>query len=437
MGISQKPRYNLSLILQETGLKADTLRAWERRYGIPSPIRSAGGQRLYSDYDLEQTKWLCARLEEGMRIGQAAALWQELAAAGNDPLISSDRDSLHQESSDDLKQLKKRWIGFCLQYDDFQAENILTRAFTFFPDEKVCTELLLPALREIGGLWFAGEASVNQEHFASEIASRKLQSLIAAAPSPSRSQRILLANPPGEMHTLSLEMLTLLLKNRGWMVTYLGANTPHPELLETIKDSGADLAVFSAARLDTAANLLKVLITLAENGIQSAYGGGIFKRSPQLTERLPGVYLGEDLGQAVDTIEKMLTSPQTSVANTPLENPYSDLFRAIESSSLQISNQVLERYRKIAPSPSAAQLTEAIEMYLGDLLAGLKLGDPGLIRPNLDWIADLLATRGLDPDQLGILLEQLASAINDTLGPQAAPISDLMASLIDSEGKQS
>ena len=67
--------YNLGAITRETGLHPDTLRAWERRYDLPQPTRSDGGQRLYSQRDLEIIRWLIAKQETGLRISQAADLW--------------------------------------------------------------------------------------------------------------------------------------------------------------------------------------------------------------------------------------------------------------------------------------------------------------------------------------------------------------------------
>ena len=78
------PVHNLKVVLQESGLKADTVRAWERRYGLPRPERSAGGHRLYSYYDIEIVKWLLARQDEGMRISQAVDLFGRLENEGQD-----------------------------------------------------------------------------------------------------------------------------------------------------------------------------------------------------------------------------------------------------------------------------------------------------------------------------------------------------------------
>src|SRR5215212_1390860 len=84
--ISTTPAFNLKVVLKETGIAADTLRAWERRYGLPMPQRSAGGHRLYSQRDIEIIKWLMKRQEAGLSISRAVDLWNEQIALGTDPL---------------------------------------------------------------------------------------------------------------------------------------------------------------------------------------------------------------------------------------------------------------------------------------------------------------------------------------------------------------
>ena len=86
--ISQAPIYNLKAVLKETNLKPDVLRAWERRYELPAPQRTAGGHRLYSAYDIETVKWLRARQAEGLSISRAVDLWRDMVAAGRDPLAA-------------------------------------------------------------------------------------------------------------------------------------------------------------------------------------------------------------------------------------------------------------------------------------------------------------------------------------------------------------
>lgn len=87
--INRSPAFNMKVVVQETGIKPDTLRAWERRYGLPDPQRTAGGHRLYSQYDIDLLKWLLARLDEGMSISHAVTMWRQLEVDGKDPLLAS------------------------------------------------------------------------------------------------------------------------------------------------------------------------------------------------------------------------------------------------------------------------------------------------------------------------------------------------------------
>jgi MerR family transcriptional regulator, light-induced transcriptional regulator len=86
--ITQTPTFNLKAVTQETGINPDTLRAWERRYGLPQPERTAGGHRIYSQHDIALLKWLLARQEEGLSISRAVDLWRKLKTEGQDPLLA-------------------------------------------------------------------------------------------------------------------------------------------------------------------------------------------------------------------------------------------------------------------------------------------------------------------------------------------------------------
>jgi DNA-binding transcriptional MerR regulator len=79
----ETPAFNMKVVVQETGLKPDTLRAWERRYNLPQPERTEGGHRLYSRQDIELLKWLISRQDEGMNISHAVELWNRLLAGAN------------------------------------------------------------------------------------------------------------------------------------------------------------------------------------------------------------------------------------------------------------------------------------------------------------------------------------------------------------------
>ena len=194
MSIDRSPIYNLNAVLKETGLKADVLRAWERRYELPIPQRSAGGHRLYSEYDIETVKWLRARQAEGLSISRAVELWREILQSGRDPLSGYGyKEALPPQPTPitDIRidSLRNLWLEACLNFDDHKAEEALNLAFVLYPVEMVCTEILQQGLNIIGEDWYRGKASVQQEHFASALAARRLETLISATPPPTRRKR--------------------------------------------------------------------------------------------------------------------------------------------------------------------------------------------------------------------------------------------------------
>ncbi|MGD8857690.1 MAG: MerR family transcriptional regulator, partial [Chloroflexota bacterium] len=72
----QTPTFNMKAVVQETGIRPDTLRAWERRYDLPTPERTEGGHRIYSQRDVDTLKWLMVRQEEGLSISHAVELFK-------------------------------------------------------------------------------------------------------------------------------------------------------------------------------------------------------------------------------------------------------------------------------------------------------------------------------------------------------------------------
>ena len=183
------PTYNLKAVVRETGLKPDTLRAWERRYGIPEPDRTGGGHRLYSQHDINTLKWLLARQDEGLSISRAVALWHSLLAEGRNPLHVY--PAAHEgepaayvplEPGGAIVELRRAWVEACLAFDERRAEAVLNQTFSYYAPETVCFELLQKALVEIGEGWYNGRLSVQQEHFTSALALRRLRK----APSPCR-----------------------------------------------------------------------------------------------------------------------------------------------------------------------------------------------------------------------------------------------------------
>jgi MerR family transcriptional regulator, light-induced transcriptional regulator len=82
-----EPFYNIKAISQLVGLLPVTLRAWERRYGLPKPIRGVQGYRYYSEYDLKTLLWIKTQLAFGLSISLIIENLKRLRNTGNDPVV--------------------------------------------------------------------------------------------------------------------------------------------------------------------------------------------------------------------------------------------------------------------------------------------------------------------------------------------------------------
>lgn len=419
--LSTAPAFNLKVVLKETGIRPDTLRAWERRYGLPKPQRSAGGHRLYSQRDIEMIKWLMARQEEGLSIARAVDLLRSQIAQGNDPLEQLEPPiSPPITTAGTLENLRQEWVSACLAFDENKAEGLLNQAFALFPLETVVTDILQYAMMQMGDRWYQNDISVQQEHFASALVQRRLNSLIAASPPPTRSELILIGNPPNEQHLIPILLLNLFLRRRGFGVVDLGANVPVAKFDETVEWIKPHLVVLSAQRLSTVAAMLEVILSLHPLKTQIAYGGRIFNLLPQLVELIPAHYLGKTPAEAVRNVERLLSQ------RPPLPAP---------PTVLHTYQQVAEVFRRLRPQLEAwlfqalgkydlpeEYLNTAIEDF-GDVLhSALAIGDLDAIQPELEWLRGLLHQHHLPDGILASFLLGYAEALQTTGAAQLKPL---------------
>lgn len=302
---SDKPRYNTKAVAQETGVPADTFRAWERRYGIPRPQRTDGGHRLYSERDIATIRWLRDRTAEGLTISQAIALMND----GSDSNLSWLNTAVDTEPHT-WERLNSRLVAALTDYDSTRAEQILGEAFALYPLEDVFLKLVQPVMVEIGEQWHAGKITVTAEHFATQFIRRKLSSLFNTYHITDGRGLVLVACAPSEQHDLGALMLSVFLVRHGWQVIYLGPEVPLRDLLETVRKLQPDLVAMAASTTETATQLLeagRAVLSLPPPTPHFGYGGRAFNLNPVLIQKMPGVFLGRDALEAVDHVAELLS----------------------------------------------------------------------------------------------------------------------------------
>ena len=427
MSISKNPAFNLKVVLQETGIAADTLRAWERRYGIPMPQRTAGGHRLYSQYDIETIKWLMGRQSEGLSISRAVDLWNEHNASGADPLVGFapstviaplGTPAIYLSSDTSLDSLRSQWIEACLNFSESTAEQVLNQGFSMFPVEVICTEVLQKGMAEIGGLWYSNNASVQQEHFASGLAMRRLDALLSASPAPTLKQTVLVGCPPNEWHTFTPLLLSLLLRRRGFRVIYLGANVPAERFAETVSAVHANIVVLVAQTLITAAALHATAHSLTEMKIPVGYGGRIFNLHPGIKDHIPGHYLGNSVDSAIEKVETLLKGNSPKVQAKSMTNEYQVALEFFNAKRLHIESTIKEMIPPI--------VSEGIDTgihFLGDnIAAALQLGNIEHVNAELEWLKVLMQSHQRPQKELADFMENYSRAVDKHINGQGSPI---------------
>lgn len=424
MEVRESPTFNVKAVAQETGVKPDTLRAWERRYGVPEPSRSQGGHRLYSPRDIELVKWLVARQEEGLTISNAVDLWRQLVGAADDPLTMPEYNPASARPTavlrgESIDALRRQWVEACLGYDEARAEAMLNQAFALYPMETAVIEILQRGLADIGQAWYQGTAVVHQEHFASELAVRRIDSLLAGTSPASRRERLLFVCPPQERHTFGLQVLALLMRRRGWPVVFLGANVPIARLKEAVAAAGPNLVVAAAQQLATAASLLAMGELLRDQRVPLAYGGTLFADLPALRKRIPGHYLGDRIHEAPHMIENLVAHPQPIAP----QEPAPEEFQAALTELREQRGRLEEHLKPQTPADTGHQPPADITAYLtGSLESALALGDLDLLDYELEWVSQLFHHYQGERRSLDSYLRAYRQAIESQLGPAGAPI---------------
>jgi DNA-binding transcriptional MerR regulator len=430
------PRYNLGVVIRETGTKPDTLRAWERRYGVPQPQRTSGGHRLYSQFDIETIKWLQARQKEGMRISNAVRLWKKILNDGKDPwqlypaAYHAPREATHEHLTGVmLSDLRERWVANCLEFDEASAEYTLAQSFALYPPETVCLEILQGGLSRIGDLWYQDIATVQQEHFASSLALRRVDALLIATPPPELPESILIACAPGEDHSFMGVLLTYLMRKRGYNVIHLGQNVPESRLLHTIQQVNADLTVLIALQLETAANLLRTVQNLNNDGVPVAYGGFIFTELPELRKYVPAHFLGEELEDAPYQIENLLKTQPETPSPESIDEALILARSQFDEKEVSINAQVMHHTRQNAP---LYQYINVANFFLAKKTsAALAFGSFSALDWELDRTYELITNRQLPVVLLKQYLEIYLQALQDHLDQSGQPIIDWFSSYID------
>jgi len=232
--------YPLGAVSRLTGLSAEVLRAWERRYGAVQPPRTPGGTRRYRAQDLERLRLLKAAVDAGHRIGDVASL--------EDAELARRVERKREAGSDYIKQV----VAALAQFNAAEVQRLLAIQLSVLGPVRFASDLALPLVREIGERWANGSMPIASEHLASGVLRGMLGSALLPTASALMGPRIVFATPSGERHELGLQMAALTAMGAGAAPIYLGAELPVEELLLAVERANASALALSLVTIDVA-----------------------------------------------------------------------------------------------------------------------------------------------------------------------------------------
>lgn len=229
-------RYTIAELEKLTGIRAGTIRIWERRYRIIKPHRTDTNRRWYDDEDLIRIINIAILHRHEVKISKIATMTGDEIAALVALLTSetSDADTLLDTLVVAMTALNERSVN------DILVRSIITRGF-----EVTFEHIVFPFLRRVGVMWQTGSVDIGSEHFISDIFRKRLIVATDSLPLPEdpARKRVLLFLPEREMHELGLLYYGFVIRKAGHDTLYLGQTTPFNALIDVAERWHPDILV--------------------------------------------------------------------------------------------------------------------------------------------------------------------------------------------------
>jgi methylmalonyl-CoA mutase cobalamin-binding subunit len=241
----------IQIVTRRTGLSADVLRVWEKRYGVVTPLRSTSGRRLYSDADIERLRLLVQATGRGRAIGQVAALSTPALVALLDdeapPARPSrrGRDDGTPPATREADDLLEASIGAIRDFDALALDLLLRRAVVALSADDFLDAVVLPLVEHLRVRVLDGSLRRSHAHLGHAGLRRVLDHVVATATAPLASCDIVVAALGGHVHEIDALIVAATAASDGWSVTYVAPGVPADDIAETLEHVGARVLALS------------------------------------------------------------------------------------------------------------------------------------------------------------------------------------------------
>ena len=297
----------IAVVAERTGLSPDVLRIWERRYQAVAPTRTAGGERLYTDADVERLRLLDAAVAAGRRIGRVAGLsTAELAR-----LVDEDRASEATRAnaqayvrSEGDRTVIDAALARIRALDARGLDELLRRRAAVVGAPALIEKAIVPLLRQIGDDWHAGRLSIAQEHVASAVIEAFVMATTRAMAVSDDAPSLVVGTLAGSRHVIAAALVGAAAAAEGWKVLFLGGDLPANEMARAAIAANARAVAVSVVYSATPADMLGELRRLREQlpaEVVLLAGGRAVLADARAVRRS-----GIEVGETIDAVRTVL-----------------------------------------------------------------------------------------------------------------------------------
>ena len=242
---------------------------WERRYQAVAPTRTPGGERLYSEADVERLRLLNAAVTAGRRIGGVARLsTSELARLVDDDRAAHARrvpaqTAARSEAGSSL--IEEAALDRIHALDARGLDELLRRGAAVVGAPSFLEQTVAPLLRQVGEHWHAGRLSIANEHMASAVIEAFVGDAMRAMAVPDQAPSVVVAAPAGSRHVIAASLAAAAAAAERWRVLFLGGDLPVSEITRAAIADDARAVALSVIYTDDATGVLGDLRQVRES----------------------------------------------------------------------------------------------------------------------------------------------------------------------------
>jgi len=290
--------FPIRTISELTGVPTTTLRAWERRYGLLKPDRTAKGHRLYSANDIDLIKEIVKLLKTNHTISEAIRI-----------IKNPELNVLTSPETDDhWAHYQQRLLKSIENFNEQNLDTTYNEALSIYPNDMVTEQVIIPVMKALGERWQTRDAGIAEEHFFSAFLRNKLGARLHHESNRSRGSKILVSCLSGEHHELGILLFCIAAISHGYQVLYLGTDMPPSQLSKVVERTNVSAVLLSATNVslwqDDIAQALKN--TIQSIDVPVMFGGELSEAHKEKLESIGGFVLGSDHVKAIERMESII-----------------------------------------------------------------------------------------------------------------------------------